>query len=128
LRAFSLGSFPASPPPLDVPGLRRDRDRAFVVSHRAFVVARLVVVRAVGRRETSGRRSPPLRPVEGGTKTRRRSRRESNPASRVVVASRARLARGVVDARSHRDRIASRAHRLIAAPAPGPSSRERFIP
>jgi hypothetical protein len=115
LRAFSLRGSPLAPP---APGLSSVRDRARVVSHRALIAARVVVVLA-------SRATPS---VVGRSPRKLGADLVANPASRVVVASRARASRRRVDARSHRRRVASRSHRLIAAPAPGPSSRERFIP
>jgi hypothetical protein len=124
LRAFSLRGSPLAPP---APGLSSVRDRARVVSHRALIAARVVVVVVLASRATPSvvGRSPVV-PSKAARKLG--ADLVANPASRVVVASRARASRRRVDARSHRRRVASRSHRLIAAPAPGPSSRERFIP
>jgi len=122
LRAFSLRGSPLAPP---APGLSSVRDRARVVSHRARIAARVVVVLASRATPSVVGRSPVV-PSKAARKLG--ADLVANPASRVVVASRARASRRRVDARSHRRRVASRSHRLIAAPAPGPSSRERFIP
>jgi|TARA_B110000003_G_scaffold42181_1_gene39427 hypothetical protein len=122
LRAFSLRGSPLAPP---APGLSSVRDRARVVSHRALIAARVVVVLASRATPSVVGRSPVV-PSKAARKLG--ADLVANPASRVVVASRARASRRRVDARSHRRRVASRSHRLIAAPAPGPSSRERFIP
>jgi hypothetical protein len=123
LRAFSLRGSPLAPP---APGLSSVRDRARVVSHRALIAARVVVVLASRATPSVVGRSSVGRPSKAARKLG--ADLVANPASRVVVASRARASRRRVDARSHRRRVASRSHRLIAAPAPGPSSRERFIP
>jgi hypothetical protein len=122
LRAFSLRGSPLAPP---APGLSSVRDRARVVSHRALIAARVVVVLASRATPSVVGRSPVV-PSKAARKLG--ADLVANPASRVVVASRARASRRRVDARSHRRRVASRSHRVIAAPAPGPSSRERFIP